>query len=462
MYKKIISKIKFIDLNKNLGLESFAVEKEQSNKNFSGLYENIKKSSVSLMAREDLKDSKGSPNSLMVLFDKEREDSSGVDRVFKKSLFLLITFLISFLWLVIVSLNLFSFSILVSFLSIVTFVAISNLFYVLVADRSYVLLSILGQAVIIILTSSFLGLGFSAVTLVVTFLISLFTFIAYTELEKAQLSSRLFSISQITLESSRVLFTAVILLLSLGAFNSIIHEGWVGDKNYGSTKFVDRIFLQNTSLMNKYIVGDNKTLSVNRYLMSGKLYQDVATEKIVYEVAGKTGSTIKQATLATFLEFNYKNPDVLSEKDLDEITSGQCNGKADSEDCKKIISSEKNNRLEEFRKSSYPGLKLELDTPLTLTNFSEVSRQYYLNRISDFENPKIADDSIIPQNLVLIPLNQLIPAVVAIAIFIVLFIFKFVLGWFTLMLSWVFWKILVLAGFVHVEVETVEAEIVSI
>jgi hypothetical protein len=261
---------------------------------------------------------------------------------------------------------------------------------------------------------------------------------------------------------------AVIFLFALGIFNTIIAQGYVDGKNYGSGKFIDKTFLQNNWLMKKYIIGDSKNLSLNHYLMSGnssgsKLYQDTQNGKIVYEFSSKTGTVVKQATFGDFLEFNYKNGEVLlSDKEIAGIVTEKCDGQATTEACVKLIATEKTNRLEAFRKDSYSGLALNLDTLLTMDNFKEITRQFYLNRVSDFENTTSQDGSLIPQNLIIIPINQVIPAVFAVLLFIALFVVKFLMNFFAFIFSWIFWQILVATGFVQIEVETVEAEIVSI
>lgn len=409
-----------------------------------------------------LETSQPNPNSISSIFRKDRNEVTGVNRVFKKSISLLSVFLFSFLALVVISLNWFSTSIFISLGLFVLFVAISNIFYIIVADRSYVWLSLLGEFLLIIIASSFTGQGFTAITLLSGLLIILFTYLAYTELEKVQLSSRLFSISQITQESTRILMTSATIVIALGVFNGIVSEGVVNGKNEGSGPFINRVVLKNKFIMENAVIGKNKTLSINRYLMDGKFYRESGGDKIFYDVSSKTGTTSKQATFATFLENNYKNPTLISEKESEDFKATNCSGDINSPACDQLLQDEKNKRLQEWKDEAYSNIPLSLDTKLDKTNFSLISQQFYLNRINDFENAKGGENNLIPESLLIVPLKTLIPAIVAIGLFVTLYLFRFIFAWFILFTTWIIWKILNIFGFVQIDVETVEAEIVSI
>ncbi|MEI6729089.1 MAG: hypothetical protein WCK98_05600 [bacterium] len=402
------------------------------------------------------------PNSIGSIFRKDRNEITGVNRVFKKSMSLLSVFLFSFLALIIISLNWFSTSIIVSLALFVFFVAISNIFYIIVADRSYVWLSLLGEFLLIIIASSFTGQGFTAITLLSGLLIILFTYLAYTELEKVQLSSRLFSISQITQESTRILMTSATIVIALGVFNGIISEGVVNGKNEGSGPFINHVVLKSKFIMENVIIGKNKTLSINRYLMDGKLYRESGGDKIFYDVSTKTGTTSKQATFAIFLENNYKNPTLISEKESEDFKATNCSGDVNSPACDQLLQDEKNKRLKEWKDEAYGNIPLTLDTKLDKNSFALVSQQFYLNRINDFENAKGGDNNLVPESLLIVPLKTLIPAMIAIGVFVILYLFRFLFAWFILFTTWIIWKILNIFGFVQIDVETVEAEIVSI
>lgn len=401
------------------------------------------------------------PNSVAAMLSGNSEEYSGVGRVFRKSIIGAVFFLVSLIFLIIISINWFNFSIFLNIIGLIFFVSITNIFFIIVADRSYIWLSIFLQFLTLIFSFSLLGQGFSNITLFLSFLSSLLTFLAYIELEKNQLSSRLFSISQITAESSRILLTVVILITVLGIFNSILSEGKNGDR-YSSIPFIQRVFLKNKFIMDNIIIGNNKTLSLNRFVMGGKLYKDSGSNKILYDVSTKNGIIAKQATFEVFLEFNYKSNFVLTDKEIDDIQLSSCEGDVTTSDCQQKITTEKRRKLEEFKNERYSSLEYELDTPLTVENLSKIAIEYYSFRINDLENPQDKENSPIPENLLIIPLNQIIIALISISILILLFIFKFLLGFLSFISTWIIWKILILTGLVQIDIETVEAEIVSI
>jgi hypothetical protein len=109
-----------------------------------------------------------------------------------------------------------------------------------------------------------------------------------------------------------------------------------------------------------------------------------------------------------------------------------------------------------------PDLPYDLDTPLTPDNFKVITKEYYLNVVENFESTTGSGDSIIPPALLFFPSTSIIPASFAIGMFLILSLFKFLFGWITTALTWLTWKTLTYIGFVKIDVETVEAEIVSI
>lgn len=402
------------------------------------------------------------PNSIGSIFSKDRQEVAGINRVFRKSILFLFFQLITFLALILISLNFFN-NFALNFIILVISVAITNTFFIIVADRSYVWLSLLSQFLLIVIANSFLGLAFNPVTLILSFLVILFNYLAYSELEKVQLSSRLFSISHITAESSRILLTSGIILLSLGIFNSIIFEGTNGGKNLGSRPFLDRVVFSNKFITDTVLIGKTKSTSLNKFLIGGNLYKESDSTRIVYDESLKSGTTTKQATFGYFLEENYEFSKVITTKEEADFRQLSCGDVgSESKACSDRIQIEINKKLEDWRIKNYSNLKLELNTPLTITNYRLVVKQFYLNKIADFESDKSDNNSFINSSLLLVPLTSIIPAILAITVLLLGFIFRFLLGWATFVVNSIMWKILVLIGFAQIDIETVEAEIVSI
>ena len=446
---------------------------DRNNSQISDFFSQVKlpnfmnKSSHTNENNEDLLSLTGSkddfnPNSIGSIFSKERQEATGINRVFKKSIIFLGIQLVSFLSVILISLNFFS-NFGLNLILLVTSVAITNIFFIIVADRSYVWLSLVSQFLLIIVANSFLGLAFNPITIVLALLVILFNYLAYSELEKIQLSSRLFSISHITGESTRILLTSSIILLSLGVFNSIIFEGIKDGKDQGSRPFLDRVVLSNKLVIDNIFIGRTRSLSVNKFLMGGNLYKETDGTRIVYDEASKSGTVTKQATFGYFLEENYEFNKVITTKEEADFRQLNCNDVGiEAKACGERVQIEINKKLQDWKDKRYSELNFTLDTPLTITNYRTVIKQFYLNRIADFESDKTDNNSFIDSSLLLIPLTNVIPAIFAVLILLLGFIFRFLLGWISLLVNLIIWKILVWTGFAQIDIETVEAEIVSI
>ena len=489
-------------------------------------------------------------NSIASVFSKDHEEVSGLRRVFQKSIIFLSIHLFSFLILCLIGLNLFRFNFLISFFFILFYLAVSNTFYIVVADRSYVWLSLLGQILIIIFINSFYGLGFSLVTLGLGALILLFSYLAYTELEKVQLSSRLFSVSHITNESSRILFLAIILVLVLGVFNSIRKEG--------SANFISRVFLENNIILDNFVV-TNRGFSLNKYLLNGVF--TIKSDNTTSFLDTKKGID-RAAVLRDFLKSNYRSGTLVSEDMVNTraSVSGECirDGKSplcteglkildtdsyfasttnvymqcvvnpiaepltlegincksavanfdasfanwascidtpDSAACIKGVTNLENRLLYAWQRESFTNVntdsvnfKIEsplkesdlinnitdidatnlaidkfLSYPLKGDDFRELSKIYYYNTINNIETVD-TENSILPLPAIFsrFPQKSIIPAAFAIIVYLLFTVFSFLILMPAYFLTFLIWHILKLFGFVQIEIETVESEIVSI
>jgi hypothetical protein len=427
---------------------------------FSNKTENKQTPEVEVMSEQEIKmlpfsqyKADSNPNSFSSIFNKDHQEVFGIQRVFRKSIIFLILHLLSFGLLAFVGLNVFTLPLVFSVLIAISYVVITNIFYIIVADRSYVWLSLVGQAVLILITHAFVGLSFGRVTLVFTILVSLFTYFAYSELEKVQLSSRLFSISHITTESIRILITVIILVLSLGVFNKALSQG---SENYVSEAFLDKSFI-----LKNVVVGRYKTLSLNRYIMKGRFYIDGASVKSDL-VKPSTGATF---VFADFLTQNYRPSEaVLTEEKKNEILSG-CDKKT-VKNCDTLLVQERQVNLENWRKEAYSSLPYTIDTELTPARFELISKEYYINEVkklnSDNANQAGSDITDTLSKYLIVPRSYIIPAFVALVLFILLTIIKPLLQLIVFWFTFVIWNILVWAGFAKINIEKVEAEIVSI
>lgn len=477
MSEEEIRKLNFVDLDKKQ-LEAKEESKHSKNQqtfdysdlksttkslfkriNIPSLKSNTSKEEV--LALEGPKEDNFNPNFLSSVFKQDKQEAGGITRVFRKSMIFLALQLSSFLIFVISSFNFFS-NPLITLFCLVVSVAMTNLFFIIVADRSYVWLALLGQTLLIVIANSFLGLAFTPITLLFTLVAILFYFLAYSELEKIQLSSRLFSISHITGESTRIILTATTILLALGIFNSILSQGQKDNQNLGSKPFLSKVVFDNKFIMDNLFIGKTSSVSINKYLISGDFYNDASTGKIMYELKTKTANTEKQATFGNFLENNYESNDVLTTKEEQDFRAISCTDVGSvSEACNQRVKKEVDNKIEQWRLKAYGDLPYSIDTPLTINNYREITKKFYLNRVAEFESEK-EDSGFIDRSLLLVPLTSIIPALFALTVAVLLFLTRFIFSWIVFIINWIIWRILLISGFVQIDVETVEAEIISI
>jgi hypothetical protein len=404
-------------------------------------------------------------DSLGAIFTQDHEEVSGLRRVIKKSLIFLGIHLASLLGLAVVGLNLFDLPLLVSLAAVVGFITISNIFYIIVADRSYVWISLIAQFVVLIFAHSFVGLGFEPVTLFLALLMVIFSYSAYADLEKVQLSSRLFSISHITSEATRALITGSLIVIALGVYNGITRQT--------TADFVDETVFQNDFFMEKFIIpGDQALLSGKLTLNSRLLDGTFRVREDTVQYYDRVQENYRPATVGDFLEKNYKQTPVLDADTKASLPGCSSSNNFQSSDCASEVEKEEKTKLREWKTERYPGFEnRKLSEEVSIGDYKDLTATYYINQIEDFENPETKEgeegsslsfSGFDVSKLQLIPRESIIPAFIAIVLYLTLSLVKFVFGWLSFILTVIIWNILKWTGFVQIDIETVEAEIVSI
>ena len=418
-------------------------------------------------------DFKTNPNSFTSVFSKDNDQVVGVARVFRKSIIFLIFQVLCYLALILpLTLGLIgNFGTLLTTgitfgaltFAIISYTVITSIFYIIVADRSYIWINLLLQSLFLVIINSFIGQGFSIVTLATALVIFVLSYFSYLEIEKVQVSSRFFSINYVTNEAIKILTTVAIIVISVTFFNTIL--------NVGSKNFVTQNLVQNDFIFRNVVVGKNANLSLNRWVLP-KNYSIGENNKIV---TSDISGAAKPVTFFDFLSANYrKGEQVLNEKELENIKKTQCLNK--EKECDTFIQREKivkiqkwlaeeNNPYSSVNYTEKPSYLENPGSELDVNSFKEIMKVYYSEKITDFE----ADKSFtkvpfldgVPKQF----LNYgqfLIPAIFALVLFISFMILKFLLHLVSGIVIWVVWKLLLLFGFAQIEVELVESEIVSI
>jgi hypothetical protein len=449
----------------NFRLPKFLAERENQKKQISSLKNPQSNQSFIGSLPFTQENFSNNPNSFTTIFNKDNDKINGFQRVFRKSVIFLALQLLSFaaITFLIVSGLGFSFgspsSTLVSLGliagSIILYAALTCIFYIIVADRSYIWVSLVLQSLFLIAVYAVMGLGlFSASTIVFAFLIFILSYFAYLEIEKIQVSTRFFSIGYITSEALKILSTVAILTICLGVFNLITVQT--------PKEFLSKNLINNESIYSTVVMGNSfpfNAINLNKIALSGEKYS-INTENLV-ESGGKT------VDLRTFLLRNVGLSGLLSENEKKDIKAGCDN--IEEKECLNRINAEQDKKLKAFikdEKSSYSNLNFGLDEVLDKTSFKLVLKDFYSNKIDDlnnqsatlneisyFKNYKQFFDPVLP---------YIIQASIAILVFLFLSFFKFIFNIITSILIWLIWKIMLITGFAKIDVELVESEIVSI
>lgn len=388
-------------------------------------------------------------------------------RLLQKSIALLVLSTISFILMTVVGSTIFGFStnILLNFgllvLSLVSFVALTNIFYIILIDRLFLFVFLFVQAGVFLLVNLFIGQLLAVSTLVLVWIVFLLLYLAYLELEKNQLSSRLFNISHICTEVTRILTTVAILVLCVGLFNQIVSMGTSDNKFDGGVKFIDKVFLSQKDTFDKLIIGYNdkgkSTGLANLFLNKGLSLHSG-------QLVGTKSD--EQALLRDYLELNYRPTEVLLnvvEKDDLDI---KCKADKLSEaDCEKLIQSNKVVKLTSWRDEAYPNLKtVALETPVDVNLYRQLVKQYFINYVGELSNSEKLSKTV-PENIgnkLASSSKYIVPLIFAILLFLILMLLKPIINSVCLTVTWILWSILKAFKFVKIEIETVESEVISI
>jgi hypothetical protein len=387
-------------------------------------------------------------NSFGNIFNQDQDQIKGIQRVFRKSIILLSLSLISFVLFAFVTNHLFSFPIGLTIIFFITYITSSIIFFLIVADRSYVWLSLLAHLFAILITSSFVGALASPITWSIIVVIAILYYLAYSELEKSQLGSRLFSIHQITGEATNLLISITLITMSLGVFSSIQHQGTVS--------FIKKDILENPVIFREVVIGNGRAINLNRFfeIQSFESYEG-------------------DLTLEQFLIDHYRDGTkvINSSEELDiKLDCEQTNGTEGI--CGDSVLIERKKRLTEYLSRDFPEISYTLDKILDKENYEQIVKQLYINKATKFvdsDNQKNNESKFELEEAIgfsttnfIINKNAILPAVIAVFLFVICSLLRPILTWLSLIVSWIVWQILKIIKFVRIDIETVESEVVSI
>ncbi len=375
-----------------------------------------------------------SHNSLTSIFTRDKDEIGNIKRVFRKSIIFLTLALLTFGLSSLASSNFGLQSMLTLLFTSFGFIALTNIFFIIVAHRTYVWLFLLGQFIILSITQYPFSVSLS--TLVIGLATVLLTYLAYLDLEKVQLGSRLFSIPYIVGESTKILSTVIILIVCLSTFNQIEAKGV--DKFIGD------------SVLSVPIVLDKAVLP---------LYQTSYLKGVNLDFSKDDNNTTVKTLICAERKLNCdtKNRSVLSQDEYAKIQSDcKTNGTGES-GCEAIVEAAQTVVLNDYLNQDLSGLGLTISTKLNSDNYQTILKQLVQNKIKSLADP--AKLNFLPSS---VPAKSVIPFTISLLLLVLLSIFKFIFVWMGYIVTWIFWKLLQVTGFVRLDIEMVEAEIVGI
>jgi hypothetical protein len=412
-------------------------------------------------------------------FPRPNNFQDSQERVLRKTIIFLSGSLLSLSALSVISLNLFSLSsnLILSFifgiLALVLYIIFTNIFFIILVDKLYLWINLASQFLVVIFFHSLIG-QLNILTLLVGILATVFSFFAYLDLEKTQLGSRLFAISNITAESTRVLLTLSTVILCLGIFNTIIAKGTENGKFTSAENYFGQTFLKNTFIVDNILIGrqastpnaDGQSTGRNFGLNTAFMGRSPNSLSVSGGVLKKqVDGNSQNATFADFLANNYRPGQALMTPTELEEEQTKCT-KEKITNCDERIENVKREKLEEWSKEAYGRLNFDLDTELDIVKFRQVNEQFYRNFIkslgAETKNISSQNNSQIVPFLPSLSTNLLVPAIFTVIICTLLILLRWPISILITVLSWAIWVILKKSGFVHIEIENVQAETVSI
>lgn len=403
----------------------------------------------------------------------------GNDRVFRKSMIFLLLSIVSFGFLTLAGINLFFWSsnLVISFgiifLTLIIYTICTNIFFIILADKLYLWVFLGCHFLIIAFLHSIIG-SLNFVTLGMALAIVILVFFGYSELEKTQLGSRLFMIGNITGESTRILLTLSTLVICLGVFNNIISKGTTNGKFSSGENYFSQAFLENDFIINNILIGSKNSApnsvgqNVGRNIGLNTAFMG-RTPNTLFVSEGslkkQVDGEVQNATLGDFLANNYKpGQTILTPNELEDQQNKCAREKITN--CDGEIDKLKRIKLEIWKSEGYRDLSFGLDSGLDSNKFRQVNRQFYRNLITSFGDSKeITNNSTNSQILPFIPnlsANLLVPSIFTFLLYILLSIIRPIVSLLVTFLTWIIWQILRKTGFVHIEIENVQAETVNI
>ena len=356
----------------------------------------------------------------------------------KCNIFLLISNLL-FAGIVLSSLFIVDLNPLILFGVSLAYIAFTTIFYIITPLRKFVyyhLIFIVFAFVALAIAMPFLFEKFSLIPIAAAIIACIIGLVAFKEVERSQLSSRLFFINEVSKSSVRVLEAFVIF--------SIVSVFLTSVMTMGAGNFVSKKIIGNDQIVNNIVLNNNATLS-NAFSNLGML------------------------TFDDFVAGYQNNEDELTYGNLISYYTQENGYKIDTESVESTRES-----LTEYAQERHGKLLFGLDRELTKEVFVEAVKAETKYNIDNFgeNNNSINGDSTLDfiEQYSFVPNKFVVPAMLTLALLILLMVAKTavnIIGWITISLLGlsfrsILWRLLKLTKVARIDIEEVESEVVSI
>jgi hypothetical protein len=288
-------------------------------------------------------------------------------------------------------------------------------------------------------------------------LIAVFIFRSFGETRKNIIASRIVYINGMTKAALAMLELAVIGIIGIGLFSTIIHEK---SPIFVSKTLIGQEFVQD-ALTLKDAGPTQKILESNGIVTLPKFQTEYAS---IEANKGKP-STIRD--LMIWADYDAAAKNILSEeetKKIDAVNRFEPKEKQQSE-----RTAAANAKLQIAFAAKYASTGLTLETPVTTPSYTTFIRQQAYNTVNDFETGQ-ANSPVTISALKAVPKSLLVASLISLGLVLVLFAIRLVLKSITgliefftgLTLRLIVWELLKVTRVVRVDVAQVEAEVITL
>jgi hypothetical protein len=377
-------------------------------------------------------------------------------RVKLKTISALILGTVSYVSLLFLGIGIFDIHPVVTTILVLLYPVICSIFFVIIASKKYVYFFILAQ----FLVSIVFLLVFNQLTIInciLFFVLQILVYQGYVEVERQQLSSRLFSILMVTKSSVKILSSFAIAIVSISFF--------VNASKVGATTIVEDKIFSNTFFKSTVLNANGDSIWSKGLNLFGASSYDDFLAKLVKDEKPTVKNYIIKEDIGAVSETN-----VLTQTELTKINSlNRFN--PEKIDAERLVASQ--NKIQTIFNENYSTTPLGLNDEISKEDYSQLLIKKLSKSLSAKSSTTSSELSSVTNTfnkLDIVGSDQVPVLGLSLLLFFVLYflrsIIETILGLVTnltnISLRGIIWWMLIKLKFVKIEVEQLESEIVTI